>query len=73
MPPFTLVRRPYQYHALVLCPNLALCKQVQDVVARLLGADGKPLLTAAIVSAAWPLCCSKCCTGHGGWVGMQHV
>ncbi len=43
-------RRPWQYHAVVLCPNLALCQQVMTAVHGLVDAAGAPLLTAALVS-----------------------
>eukprot|EP00983_Pelagomonas_calceolata_P060390 1146337-Pelagomonas_calceolata.AAC.6 len=37
----------HQYHALVLCPNQALCQQIVATVHALKGDNGLPLLSAA--------------------------
>ncbi|GIL99170.1 hypothetical protein Vretimale_4395 [Volvox reticuliferus] len=46
-----LVRR---YHALVLCPNAALCQQVVATVNGLCGPEGEQLLTAAHINSSNP-------------------
>ena len=46
--------RGRRYHALVLCPNVALCHQVLAVALSLKAEDGAPLLSAAHVNASNP-------------------
>ncbi|EFJ41914.1 hypothetical protein VOLCADRAFT_98000 [Volvox carteri f. nagariensis] len=45
---------PRRYHALVLCPNAALCQQVVATVNGLQGPDGEQLLTAAHINSSNP-------------------
>eukprot|EP00955_Chlamydomonas_euryale_P101517 365350-Chlamydomonas_euryale.AAC.6 len=49
-----VARRERKAHALVLCPNFTLCRQVQAVADMLRGADGVPLLSTACVNASSP-------------------
>lgn len=46
-------RSNWQFHALVLCPNGALCQQVVTVINSLKSPEGQPLLTAAQVREQW--------------------
>ncbi|GIL43298.1 hypothetical protein Vafri_1083, partial [Volvox africanus] len=43
-----------RYHALVLCPNAALCQQVVATVNGLCGPEGEQLLTAAHINSSNP-------------------
>lgn len=44
----------HQYHALVLCPNQALCQQIVATVHALKGDNGLPLLSAAFINTSNP-------------------
>ena len=46
--------RARRYHALVLCPNIALCQQVLAVASTLRSEAGEQLLTAAYINASNP-------------------
>lgn len=52
--PLHVFCRARRYHALVLCPNIALCQQVLAVTSALRSEAGEQLLTAAYINASNP-------------------